>query len=258
MKTGIQSFGLSIIVTGHSVISNLSVSIARGERVAVMGPNGSGKSTFLSVLATIQKPSSGTVTVDGLDTLSQADLIRTRIGYLPEDPPLYPISTVLEYLSFISAVRGAQGCSIIDQVRHVGQLFDLEPLYAMPCGRLSRGQRQRVGLAQAFLHTPDYLLLDEPGQGLDPVQAERFHKVLSDQLGHVTVVLSTHSFAEAAAFCRRTLLFVDGEIAADLSTEGVRLGAELEDLCRRATESDERARLALRVKAATAEGRSQV
>jgi ABC-2 type transport system ATP-binding protein len=195
-------------------IGPLSCSIASGEVVGLLGLNGAGKTTTLRILACDLLPSSGSVVVDGLDVVEQPHEVRGRIGYLPDTPPLYPEMTVGAYLRFAARLRGM---SRADAERRVPEVEDLTELGAVsndPIASLSHGFKQRVGIAQAIVHRPRLLVLDEPITGLDPVQIVEMRELLRSLRGEHTILISSHILSEISETCDRILVIKDGQIAA--------------------------------------------
>jgi ABC-2 type transport system ATP-binding protein len=196
-------------------IGPLSCSIAAGEIVGLLGLNGAGKTTTLRILACDLLPSSGSVRVDGLDVVEQPHEVRTRIGYLPDTPPLYPEMTVRAYLQFAARLRGMSKAAAEQRVPEVEEMIELGDVAADPISSLSHGFRQRVGIAQAIVHRPRLLVLDEPITGLDPVQIVEMRELLRGLKGDHTILLSSHILSEISETCDRILVIKDGTIAAD-------------------------------------------
>jgi ABC-2 type transport system ATP-binding protein len=221
----------------------LSFAIAKGEIVGLLGLNGAGKTTALRVLACDLLPSSGTVLVDGIDVVEAPHEVRRRIGYLPDTPPLYGEMTVHEYLVFAARLRGLTSADASRRARVVEKSAQLEGVKDDLIASLSHGFRQRVGIAQAVVHGPALLILDEPISGLDPVQIVEMRQLLRSLRGEHTIVLSSHILTEISETCDRLLVLGDGRIVA-AGTEGelsksLLGGGEVELTVR--TESEERA-----------------
>jgi ABC-2 type transport system ATP-binding protein len=195
-------------------IGPLSCSIATGEVVGLLGLNGAGKTTTLRILACDLLPSSGTVLVDGLDVVEQPHEVRKRIGYLPDTPPLYPEMTVRAYLHFAARLRGMSRADAERRAPEVEDLTELGDVSGEPISSLSHGFRQRVGIAQAIVHRPRLLVLDEPITGLDPVQIVEMRELLRSLKGEHTILLSSHILSEISETCDRILVIKDGQIAA--------------------------------------------
>jgi len=202
-------------------INNLSFQIAQGEVVGFLGPNGAGKSTTLNILSCILPASSGTARIMGHDTFEHSLEIRKKIGYLPETPPLYQDMNVRDYLKFAAQVRGVSGKQITSAVERVIGKCSLADVSHRIIGRLSKGYQQRVGLAQAMVHDPDILILDEPTVGLDPIQIIEIRKLIQELAASHTIILSSHILPEITQICQRVIIINEGEIAAVDSLEGL-------------------------------------
>jgi len=196
-------------------VDDVSFGIRRGEVVGLLGPNGAGKTTTMKVLTCYMPPTSGRVTLDGLDVVDRSLEVRRRIGYLPESVPLYDEMGVYEYLDFVGRVRGIPGARRRDVIRDIAARCGLTDVIAKGVSQLSKGYRQRVGLAQAVLHDPDVVILDEPTTGLDPNQIVEIRSLIRDLGKEKTVILSTHILQEVEAVCDRVLIIHQGRIIAD-------------------------------------------
>ncbi len=189
--------------------------IAPGEIVGLLGPNGAGKTTAIKILTGYLQPDDGTVTVNGLDVLTHAREVQAQIGYLPESAPLYPELSVQAYLGMIAELRqipeDEQRAHLSEAIYATGLADHL----ARPIGQLSKGFRQRVGLAQAILHRPRLLILDEPTLGLDPTQIIEVRRLIRRLAKHSTVLFSTHILSEVEALCDRVIILMNGQIRAD-------------------------------------------
>ena len=196
-------------------LRGISCSIQAGEIVGLLGPNGAGKTTTIKTLTGYLQPGGGTVTVDGLDVLTNPREVQATIGYLPESAPLYPELSVQAYLRMMANLRqipsSEQVSHISDAVRSTGLTEHL----ARPISELSKGYRQRVGLAQAILHRPKLLILDEPTVGLDPTQIVEIRKLIRRLAQGSTILFSTHILSEVEALCDRVIILINGEIKAD-------------------------------------------
>jgi ABC-2 type transport system ATP-binding protein len=196
-------------------LQGVSFHVDAGEIIGLLGPNGAGKTTMMKILTGYLQPSGGTVEVDGLDVLTQALQVQQRIGYLPETAPLYPELSVQESLKMIADLRqipeDEQPARLSRAIRATG----LEDHLTRPIGQLSKGYRQRVGLAQAIMHMPRLLILDEPTIGLDPTQIVEVRNLIRSLAGNSTVLLSTHILSEVEAICDRVIILLNGEIKAD-------------------------------------------
>ncbi len=202
----------------HTALSDVSFEIKEGEVVGFLGPNGAGKSTTMNILTGCLSSSDGSVMIEGKDILRQPTEAKKRIGYLPEQPPLYPDMTVEEYLSFVCDLKG---CELsrrehIDEICEVVRISDVKKRLI---GNLSKGYRQRVGIAQALVGNPPVLIFDEPTVGLDPKQIIEVRNLLRTLGKKHTVILSTHILPEVQAICNRLLIISEGRIVADRPTE---------------------------------------
>jgi ABC-2 type transport system ATP-binding protein len=202
-------------------INNLSFQIEKGEVVGFLGPNGAGKSTTMNIISCILPPSNGTVKINRFDTFEQSLEIRKMIGYLPETPPLYPDMTVSIYLDFAAGVRGISSKNIPAAVERVIEKCSLKDVGHRIIGRLSKGYQQRVGLAQAMVHDPEILILDEPTIGLDPIQIIEIRKLIQELAEEHTIILSSHILPEITQICKRVIIINEGEIAAVDSLGGL-------------------------------------
>lgn len=193
-------------------VKNVSFNVKKGEVVGFLGPNGAGKSTTMRILTCYLPADSGTAKVAGFDIVNQSLAVRERIGYLPENNPLYMDMGVLEYLQFIAAMRNIAKSCRRDRINSIIKMCGLESVLAKDMGELSKGFRQRVGLAQTLLHDPDILILDEPTIGLDPHQIIEIRNLIKSIGKEKTVILSSHILPEVSATCDRVLIINKGEI----------------------------------------------
>ncbi|HJX39533.1 MAG TPA: ABC transporter ATP-binding protein [Anaerolineae bacterium] len=193
----------------------VSFHVKPGEIIGLLGPNGSGKTTLMRILTGYLQPDEGQVSVDGLDVLTNTLQVQRRIGYLAENAPLYPELTTQEYLKMIADLRripeSEQPARLSEAIRATG----LHDHLTRPIGELSKGYRQRVGLAQAIVHKPKVLILDEPTVGLDPTQIAEVRRLIRRLAGHSTVLLCTHVLSEVEATCERVIMLLNGEVRAD-------------------------------------------
>ncbi|MEM6647944.1 MAG: ATP-binding cassette domain-containing protein [Bacteroidota bacterium] len=211
----IEVQGLTKNYGPERAVDNLSFSVNPGEVLGFLGPNGAGKSTTMKVLTCYLPPSEGTIKVDGLDVRTDSLAIRQRIGYLPESTPLYQDMATYDYLGFAADVRGVAKA---DKTRRIAAMTDvcgLGDVLGKPIHALSKGYKQRVGLAQAMIHDPQILVLDEPTSGLDPNQIVEIRDLIRSLGEEKTVILSTHILSEVQASCDRVLIINKGRIVAD-------------------------------------------
>lgn len=200
---------------GVTAVDDVTFSVDRGEVVGFLGPNGAGKSTTMRMITQYLSPDTGQINLDGTALDEQGVAAKRRVGYLPENNPLYPDMLVQEYLDFIAGLRelrGGEGRRAVDEAVAATGIADV---YYRPIGELSKGYRQRVGLAQAILHRPDLLVLDEPTEGLDPNQRVEIRRLIMQLGKDHTVVLSTHVMAEVQHTCSRVLVIHHGRLVAD-------------------------------------------
>jgi len=210
----IEVASLSRSYAGITALDAVSFTVARGEVVGLLGPNGAGKTTCLRVLACFVPPSQGTARIDGLDVARASLEVRARLGYLPEGVPLYPELRVEEHLTFRARLRGLAGARRRAAVDRAVERCGLGPVRRRIVGQLSRGYRQRVGLADALLAEPPVLILDEPTVGLDPNQLREVRELIRGLGGEHTVLLSTHVLPEVEAVCSRVLVLHHGRLVA--------------------------------------------
>ncbi len=227
-------------------VDDVSFSIAAGEVVGFLGPNGAGKTTTMRILTGFLPASDGTALIDGHDIFHEAIEARRAIGYLPETPPLYPEMDVQGYLTFVAKLKDVPRAKRKAAVERAMERCGLADVRRRVIGALSKGYRQRVGIAQAIVHEPKVLILDEPTVGLDPIQIREIRTLLASlataQEGAHTIVLSTHILAEVEAICRRVILINKGKKVLDAPlSELTAGGARLEDAFTRATQRDEAA-----------------
>ncbi len=197
----------------------VSFEIERGDTVGILGLNGVGKTTLLKILACGLRPSSGTALVDGLDVLRDPHEVRKRVGYLPETPPVYRDMTVGDYLAFAGRIKGMTPEAVARRIPEVEERARVAEVHDVPTGHLSEGYRQRVGVAQAIVHNPELLILDEPTHDLDPVQIMEMRGMIRSLKDSHTILISSHILPEISQTCDRLLILDDGEIVASGSEE---------------------------------------
>jgi ABC-2 type transport system ATP-binding protein len=216
-----MSDGLMIEVTnltkryaGHTAISDISFAVRRGEVVGLLGPNGAGKSTTMRILAGYLPGTSGSVRIGGLDVFFQAEEVRRRIGYMPENNPLHQDMRVREYLKFRARLKGLNRSHSRQRIDRVMEQCGLTDVSRRIIGQLSKGYRQRVGLADALVHEPELIILDEPTIGLDPNQIRSVRQLIKGLAESHTVLISTHILPEAEMTCSRMVILYEGRILA--------------------------------------------
>ncbi len=198
----------------RQVLGPISLEIDRGDTVGVLGLNGVGKTTLLKILACGLRPSSGSVVIDGYDVLENPHDVRKRVGYLPESPPVYGDMTVGDYLSFAGRIRGMAPDRVAARIPAVQERTHIRDMHDVPTRHLSQGYRQRVGVAQAIIHDPDLLILDEPTHDLDPVQIMEMRSMIQGLKESHTILISSHILPEISQTCDRLLILNDGRIVA--------------------------------------------
>ena len=203
-------------------VNKVSFSVKRGEVLGFLGPNGAGKSTTMKMLTCYLAPTAGRAVVAGHDVFSDSLEVRKRVGYLPEDTPIYRDMTVVEFLQFAAALRGMDRSKIDGRIKEIGLRCGLGDVAGKLVGELSKGFRQRVGLAQAMLHDPDIVILDEPTSGLDPNQIVEIRSLIKEIGREKTVILSTHILPEVQATCSRVVIISDGKLVADGTPDQLR------------------------------------
>lgn len=199
---------------GHTAVSDISFTVGRGEIVGLLGSNGAGKSTTMRILSCFMPATSGTVRIAGFDVFTHADEVRRRIGYMPENNPLHPDMRVREYLKFRARLKGLTRKQSRERVDIVIEQCGLAEVSRKIIGHLSKGYRQRVGLADALVHEPELIILDEPTIGLDPRQIRSVRQLIKNLAGNHTVLISTHILHEVEITCNRVLILHEGKILA--------------------------------------------
>jgi ABC-2 type transport system ATP-binding protein len=196
-------------------LRGVSFDIAEGEIVGLLGPNGAGKTTIIKILTGYLQPDSGIVHIGGLDVLTQTREVQAQLGYLPENAPLYPELSVQAYLKMIADLRQIPSGEQVARISEAVYSTALQEHLTRPIGQLSKGFRQRVGLAQAILHRPRLLILDEPTLGLDPTQIVEIRRLIRRLSEHATILFSTHILSEVEALCNRAIILMNGLVKAD-------------------------------------------
>ncbi len=217
---------------GQRAVDRISFEVKTGEIVGFLGPNGAGKTTTMRMITGFITPTEGEIKVGGLDVADHMDEVKRRIGYLPENNPLYQDMPVIDYLEYVAGIQGIprekQPVKVAEMIRITG----LNPEKHKKISELSKGFKQRVGLAQAMIHDPEILILDEPTSGLDPNQIVEIRKLIRELGRHKTVILSTHILSEVEATCDRILIINRGKIVADGTPDLLRKQASGEELLR--------------------------
>lgn len=206
-------------------LNDISFSVEKGEILGLLGPNGAGKTTAMRILTSFLPATSGTAKLAGFDVFEESYEVRRRLGYLPETPPLYPEMTVESYLNFVGEIKELPRKIRKDRIIETAQRIGLGENLHRIIGHLSKGYRQRVGIAQALLHNPEVLILDEPTVGLDPNQIIEIRSLIKDLAKDHTIILSTHYLAEVSMTCNRVVIINEGEIVAVDSVENLEKAA---------------------------------
>jgi ABC-2 type transport system ATP-binding protein len=222
-------------------VDGVSFRVNRGEILGFLGPNGAGKSTTMKMLTGFIRPDAGTATIDGFDVTADPVTVKRKFGYLPESAPAYPEMTVDEFLNFIAEVRGFRSVERRQAVDRAATLTHLLSVRKQTIETLSKGYKQRVGFAQALLHNPPVLVLDEPTDGLDPNQKNEVRTLIKSMAAEKAVILSTHILEEVDALCTRIIIISRGRVVVDESPAQLRArqpGARLDEIFRSLTTSD--------------------
>jgi ABC-2 type transport system ATP-binding protein len=206
-------------------VDQISFEVQKGQIVGFLGPNGAGKTTTMRMLTCFLPPTSGTATVAGFDVLEQSLEVKRRIGYLPETPPLYPEMETADYLAFVGKLKGLSGADLSKRVDFACDRCAIADVKKKILGKLSKGYRQRVGLAQAIIHNPDVLILDEPTAGLDPKQINETRDLIKGLAGDHTIILSTHILPEVEQTCEQVMIINKGKLVATDSVQNLQARA---------------------------------
>ena len=197
-----------------TAVEDVSFRVERGEIFGFLGPNGAGKTTTMRILTGYMPATEGKAVVAGFDVFDQPLEAKRRTGYLPETPPLYPDMTVVEYLRFVAKIKGVPSGGRAERIKSVMDRARISDMANRQCSKLSKGYRQRVGIAQALIHNPDVLILDEPTAGLDPKQIIETRELIKELAGDHTIVLSTHILPEVSQTCQRVVIINKGKVVA--------------------------------------------
>lgn len=209
---------------GVKAVDGVSLSVPKGQILGFLGPNGAGKTTTMRMITGYMPPTSGNIVVDGLTMEKDSLAIREKIGYLPEMAPVYQDMNVLDYLHYVCALRRIPSDRVGPRIKEVVDRCGLTSVLGKDVGELSKGYRQRVGLSQAIIHNPEYLILDEPTAGLDPNQIVEIRALIKELGREKTVILSTHILSEVQATCSRVIIISGGKLVADNTPEGLQAG----------------------------------
>jgi ABC-2 type transport system ATP-binding protein len=223
---------LTKVYGDQKAVDNISFEIKTGEVVGFLGPNGAGKSTTMKMITCYMAPTAGKVYLEGLDIDKNPEEIKKKIGYLPENNPLYMDMAIIDYLKFCADIQGVEKSKVNERIHAMVDMCGLNQERYKRIGELSKGYRQRVGLAQAMIHDPEVLILDEPTTGLDPNQIIEIRKLIKELGKEKTVILSSHILSEVEATCDRILIINRGKIVADGTSETLRSQAQGKELIR--------------------------
>jgi ABC-2 type transport system ATP-binding protein len=210
----IQVEGLSKRYARHVAVNNISFTVEKGDIVGFLGPNGAGKTTTMRILTCFMPPTSGRANVAGFDVFEHPSEVKKRIGYLPETPPLYPEMSVNDYLTFVARLKGVASGDVVSRTNLAMEKCAVADVRDKLIAKLSKGYRQRVGLAQAIIHNPEVLILDEPTSGLDPKQINETRELIKGLAGEHTIILSTHILPEVESVCNNVIIINQGRVVA--------------------------------------------
>lgn len=230
MHRSIQVTNLTKIYGDQKAVDQLSFEVQKGEVIGFLGPNGAGKSTTMKAMTGFIAPTSGQIWIEDVDVSKEPLTIKKKIGYLPENNPLYTDMAIIDYLRFCAEVQGVDSALISDRIREMIDRCGLQQERHKKISELSKGYRQRVGLAQAIIHDPDILILDEPTTGLDPNQIVEIRKLIRELGREKTVILSSHILSEVEATCDRILIINQGVLVADGTADDLRKKAEGQEI----------------------------
>ncbi len=235
----IEVKGLTKKYGAHTAVDNVSFKIRNGRIYGLLGPNGAGKSTTMNIIAGCLSPTDGTVLINGYDICDQPIEAKRQIGYLPEHPPLFGDMTPFEYLCFVAEAKGVKDDLIDRQVKEAMTVTDLIPVKDRLIRNLSKGYRQRVGIAQTMLGTPDIIILDEPTVGLDPKQLTEIRALIRKLGEKLTVIVSSHILSEISELCDHVIILSEGKVVADDSVDALEARVSPEKVLRMTVKGDE-------------------
>ena len=241
----IEVKGLTKVYGNKTAVENVSFKIRNGRIYGLLGPNGAGKSTTMNIIAGCLSPTEGTVLVNGYDVCTQPIEAKRQIGYLPEQPPLFTDMTPLEYLTFVAEAKGVADDLIDRQVKEAMNLTDLVAVKDRLIRNLSKGYRQRVGIAQAILGSPDIVILDEPTVGLDPQQLQEIRALIRKLGSKLTVILSSHILSEISELCDHVIIISEGHVVADSSMADLEAQVSSDTILHMSVKGDEEGVLAV-------------
>jgi ABC-2 type transport system ATP-binding protein len=221
----IQVEHLSKKYARHTAVNDISFTVEKGDIVGFLGPNGAGKTTTMRMLTCFMPPTSGRASVAGFDVFEKPAEVKKRIGYLPETPPLYPEMSVVDYLTFVARLKGVASADVKSRTKTTMERCAVADVQDKLIAKLSKGYRQRVGLAQAIIHNPEVLILDEPTSGLDPKQINETRELIKSLAGDHTIILSTHILPEVESVCKNVIIINQGRVVATDSVSHLKTGA---------------------------------
>jgi len=236
----VEVSGLTKYYGDFRAIQDVSFTAQRGEILGFLGPNGAGKTTAIRIISGFMPATEGTVTVEGFDVFKESQEVRRRIGYMPENPPLYHDMTVSSYLKFVARIKGVGRRQLPAALDEVLERCSLTEAASKLVSRLSKGFRQRVGLAQALIHNPPVLILDEPTIGLDPKQIIEIRHLIKQLSAERTVILSTHILPEVSQTCDKVVIINEGKIVVEKSLNELTQGMSLEEVFLRYISKEEK------------------
>ncbi|MFQ5660673.1 MAG: ABC transporter ATP-binding protein [Gammaproteobacteria bacterium] len=229
-KAAIEVKGLDKHFGPIHAVRNVSFSVNYGDVLGFLGPNGAGKSTTMKMISGFLEPSGGSVTVNGHDVMDDPITVKTNIGYLPEGAPSYGEMSVIHFLNFIAEIRGFNGVEKQARIDNVVKQINLASVLTQTIETLSKGFKRRVGVAQAILHDPGVLIMDEPTDGLDPNQKHEVHTLIREMARNKAIIISTHILDEVDAVCNRAIIIAAGRILFDGSPSELRSQSDINDL----------------------------
>jgi ABC-2 type transport system ATP-binding protein len=236
----VEVSGLTKYYGDFLAIEDVSFTAEKGETIGFLGPNGAGKTTTIRIITGFMPATEGTVKLEGYDVFKQSHEVRRRVGYLPENPPLYHDMTVSSYLKFVAQVKEIPRKKIPEALSSVLEECSLTEVSSRLVGRLSKGYRQRVGLAQALIHNPPVLILDEPTLGLDPRQIIEVRSLIKALSGDRTVILSTHILPEVSQICNKVVIINEGRVVVEKALAELTQGVTLEEVFLRSISKEDR------------------
>jgi ABC-2 type transport system ATP-binding protein len=232
MNLFVEAKNLTKIFGTVTVVDNVSLNVTQGEVLGFLGPNGAGKTTTMRMIAGYLPPDAGSVTIQGIDMWQNPIIAKRYIGYLPEGAPLYSEMTPLQLLHFAGKMRGIEKKHLQERISYVIESLNLFSVLSQPIDTLSKGFKRRVGIATALLHDPDVLILDEPTDGLDPLQKQEMRQLIQHMAAQKAILISTHILEEVDAVCTRSAIIAQGKMLFDGTPQELRTSHKQEDINR--------------------------